>query len=236
MDKRSFIKWVRSWQWDAVKRALVDDSSLAEFADQSGMTPLHHCARTDGAKTGLNLTDSVKTAEALISYGADPNRVRVIMDEGHPFHATPLWFAVAWGKNPKLARALLDRGAAPDGNAVWAAIWDQDLEMAELLRSRGGNIEVVIDGQTPFLATVKSKRFKLVKWLVAHDADVNFQDKSGYTALHHAIVKNHTQAEIEELLKCGADPQVRANDGSSAASLAMALGKKKLARLFEAEY
>jgi ankyrin repeat protein len=176
VDKRSFIDSVRTWDWRAVEKALGEEPSLAEYTDQNGMAPLHHCARTNPNKSGLKVRDSVKTAQALISRGADPNKIRIIVDEEDRFPATPLWFAVAWGKNPTLARLLLENGATADDNAVWSAIWDQDLEMAKLLSSYGGNIDVVINGQTPLLATVKAKRLKLLKWLVTNGANINFRD------------------------------------------------------------
>src|SRR6185295_3913339 len=109
-----------------------------------------------------NVSESIATARVLLEAGADVNAIRVIIDDGEEFLATPLWYAVAWGKNLALARLLLETGAHPDNNAVGSAIWDQDLVMAELLRSHGGNINHKFRGETPLLRAVRGRRLRLL--------------------------------------------------------------------------
>jgi uncharacterized protein len=231
LDKRAFIKRVRSWESASVKLALRQEPSFATYKDQIGKTPLHHCAEINPQKFGLKVADSLKTARALLAAGADVNAIRVIIDDGEEFYASPLWYAVAWGKNPDLAHLLLENKARPDHNAVGSAIWDQDFRMAALLHSHGGNIDHEFRGETPLLRTVKAKRLKLLKWLIDNGADINFQDGKGYTALHYAANGNHTLAQAEALLQCGAKPKLKAKDGSTAISLSEAKGKAKLAQL-----
>lgn len=231
MDKRAFIQSVRNWQADAVRNALASDPGLANYADKIGKTPLHHCAEIDAKKFGLNLSASIDTAQALLLAGADLNAIRAIIDDGEEFHASPLWYAVAWGKNYDLARLLLESGARPDDNAAGSAIWDQDLRIAELLRTHGANIDHQSRGETPLLRTAKARRLKLLKWLIDHGADINFQDANGFSALHYAAKGTHTLVQVEELLSYGAKPQLKARDGSTPVTLAEAKGKPKLVRL-----
>src|SRR6185295_4382655 len=176
VDKRNFIKAARGWESSAVAEALVTEPALARYVDKIGKTPLHHCAEINPKKFRLNITESIATAKALLDAGADVNAVRVIIDDGEEFLATPLWYAVAWGKNLPFARLLLETGAHPDNNAMASAIWDQDLMMAELLRSHGGNIDHKAGGETPLLRTVKAKRFRLLNWLTENGADINAKD------------------------------------------------------------
>lgn len=211
--------------------ALVSERSLANYNDKIGKTPLHHCAEIDAKKFRLNVNDSVKTARALLSAGADVNAVRVIIDDGEEFYATPLWYAVAWGKNYDLAHLFLESGARADDNAIGSAIWDQSLKTAELLRRHEANIDHVSGGQTPLLRTVKARRMLLLKWLTDHGADINFQDTSGFTALHYAVMGSHTLAEIEELLGYGANPKLEAGNGKTTLALAQVTGKPKLVKL-----
>lgn len=232
MDKRAFIKQVRTWQATAVKKALADEPGLALFIDQAGKTPLHHCAGINGVDAQLSIADSLRTARALLSAGADVNADRVIMDEGEEFHARPLWYAVAWGKNFELAKLLLENGAEPVG-CMWATCWAQDEKMAQLLHSFGAAVDPVFHGQTPLLEIVKAKRFKLLKWLVDNGADVNFQDNQGFGALHYAVKRNHNLAQIEELLRYGASPKLVARDGVTPLSLARRQGKTKVVALLE---
>lgn len=211
--------------------ALETEPALARYADKIGKTPLHHCAEIDPKKFRLQVNDSIATAKALLDAGADVNAVRVIIDDGEEFLATPLWYAVAWGKNLPLVRLLLESGAHPDNNAMGSAIWDQDLLMAELLRSHGGNLDHKSGGETPLIRTVKAKRLGLLKWLLENGADINAKDSNGYTALHHAAKGSHTLAQVEELLKGGARPNLKAKDGMTPITLAESAGKKRLLEL-----
>jgi ankyrin repeat protein len=230
MDKKTFIKHIRRWEADIVKAALKEDPTFANFSDQNGKTPLHHCAEINAAKHGFDVADSVKTAKALIAAGADVNALRIIMDEGEEFHARPLWYAIAWGKNLQMTRLLLENGADTD-RWLGTAVWDQDLKMAELLLSNGAKIDPVFRGDTPLLQTVKSRRLKLLAWLVKNGANINYQDQKGYTALHYAVIGTHTIAEVEQLLKLGADPNLKGSDGKTPIDLAEQ--KPKLRALLE---
>jgi len=231
MDRRAFIKHVRCWDADAVSAALRDDDSLATFVDQSGKTPLHHCAGVNATDAKLSPKESVKTAKVLLDAGADVNAVRIIIDEGEEFHARPLWYAVAWGKNFELTRCFLERGAEPIG-CMWAACWAQDEKMARLLRSFDAEVDPTFQDETPLLQIVKSKRLKLLPWLVANGANINFQDQNGYSALHYAVKRNHNLQQIEQMLQLGANPELKARDGSSPASLAKRQGKTRVLALF----
>ena len=233
MDRRTFIRHVRTWDAHEITKALSDEPHLASHVDTIGKTPLHHCAGINARQIGQDVVRSIATATALMSAGADVNAVRIIIDGNEEFRATPLWYAIAWGKNPRLARFLLEHQAQPDDNAIRSAIWDQDLETAKLLLSFGGNIDQEIRQQTPLLETVKAKRFKMLDWLVKNGARINFQDGQGYSALHYALKRNHNFKQIEQLLCLGADPQLKARDGATPLSLAKRLGKTKLATLLE---
>jgi ankyrin repeat protein len=223
---------VRNWDFAAVESALAGDPALAAYRDQIGKTPLHHCSEINAEKTGLPGARSLKTARALVSAGADVNSVRIIMDEGQEFHARPLWYAVAWGKNIKLAQFLLDNGADPNG-CMWAAVWDQDLGMAKLLYSHGAQIDPVANDETPLLLAVKSRRFMLLDWLIDKGADINFSDSNGCSGLHHAIRKKYTAAQVKTLLDRGANPTLKAKDGSTPVSLAGDQGRTKLVALLK---
>ena len=231
MDKRQFISDVRNWNARAVAKAIAEAPELANFEDRSRKTPLHHCAGINAKDAGLPVRNSIETTKTLIEAGADVNAVRTILDDGEEFHATPLWYAVAWGRNLRLSRFLLEQGAKPNG-CMWAACWDQSVEMATLLRRFGAEVDPVFHDETPLLLIVKSKRMKLLPWLVANGANVNAQDKLGFTALHYAVKRNHNLKQMEQLLELGADPSLKARNGSSPMSLAEGAGKRKLVTLF----
>jgi ankyrin repeat protein len=230
MNKQAFIKQVRNWEFASVRKALAEEPALALHVDKNGKQPLHHCAGINAKEAKLAVADSLKTAKALIEAGADVNGVRIIIDDGEEFRATPLWYAVAWGKNFELSQLLLKEGAQPEG-CMWAVCWAEDEPMADLLHSFGAKIDPVFHDQTPLLEIVKAKRFGLLKWLVANGSNINFQDSHGYSALHYAIERNHNLAQIDELLRLRANPSLKARDGTTPMSLAKKLGKTKLAQL-----
>jgi len=82
---------------------------------------------------------------------------------------------------------------------MWAAVWDQNLRIAELLLSHGAEVNPVVHNEMPLLLVVKSKRLKLLDWLVKNGADLNFRDAKGYAALHHAIKRKYTAAQVKML-------------------------------------
>ena len=230
MDKREFIKHVRNWEARMVKKALKDNPELSTQIDRSGKSPLHHCAGVNPKKAKQEVRDSIETAKALLASGAEVNAVRIIMDEGEEFRATPLWYAAAWGENFDLVSFLLKNGSDPN-QCMWAAAWNNDLKLAKLLLSYGADIDPVFHHETPLLQIIKAKRLGMLDWLVKNGADINFQDDKGYTALHHAIRKGYSLAEVKELLNRGANPNLKAKDGNTSISLAAHHKKTKLKEL-----
>ncbi len=80
------------------------------------------------------------------------------------FKATPLWYAVAWGRNANLVSLLLRSGASPRG-CLWACVWADDLEMAKTLVKAGAPLNETIGGETPLEYAVRAKRPAFVKLL-----------------------------------------------------------------------
>lgn len=230
MDKQAFLKHVRNWDGDIVEKALAQDEQLANYIDQTGRSALHHCAATNHRKTRLPVAASIKTAATLLAHGADVNAIRIIIDEGEAFHASALWYAAAWGDNIELMKFLLENDSKPH-NCMWTVAWQQDQQMAELLLSHGAEIDPVAHNETPLLQIVKARRWKLLNWLVAQGANINFQDDKGFTALHYAVNRGYTLAQVTDLLKLGADASIKDNDGESAISLATSQKRTKLAEL-----
>jgi hypothetical protein len=136
------------WDVETVVAGLREDRALARVVDERGRTALHRCARTNGARDGREVGDSLLVAKALLASGADVNAVHDIPDEGGSFKATPLWYAVAWGRNPRLVKLLLGAGASPRG-CLWACVWADDVETARTLVKAGAPRAEVFDGETP---------------------------------------------------------------------------------------
>jgi hypothetical protein len=111
---------VRAFRWREVGETLAPRPDLLGAVDKKGRNWLHHCCRSPLA--GRDPADSIRIADLLIDLGLGLNAPA--FREGE-WQATPLWFAIAWGKNLPLAAHLLKRGANPNF-CLFAAIWNND--------------------------------------------------------------------------------------------------------------
>lgn len=157
MNRKTFFDAAAHWDAATVSAGLREDRSLAGVVDERGRTALHRCARTNGEKDGRDAADGLKVARALLAAGTDPNAVHDIPDEGGSFKATALWYAVAWGRNPRLVKVLLAAGARPRG-CLWACVWADDLEMAKTLVKAGAPLDEVVGGETPLAYARRMKK------------------------------------------------------------------------------
>jgi len=65
-------------------------------------------------------------------------------------------------------------------------------------------------------------RDKSIKWLLAHDADVNAKDSMGWTPLHHTACQGKVVL-TQSLLQCGADASLKNNKGKTPGMMAAVL-------------
>jgi ankyrin repeat protein len=162
MNRRKFFDAAGRWDVEVVRELLATEPALVHAVDERGRTALHRCARRNGAKDGGTPADGLAVAKALLAAGADPNAVHLIPDEEESFRATPLWYAVAWGRNPALVRVLLGAGAAPKG-CLWACVWAQESALAKALLAAGAPLDEVFNGETPLQYATRLKRAAFVK-------------------------------------------------------------------------
>ena len=136
----------------------------------------------------------------LLAHGLDLDAEAFTEDA---WKATPLWFAIARGRNLLLAEYLLERGCDPN-YALWAAAFNDDLEAIDLLVGYGAIVDdPSVPDETPFLSAVKVSHFQPAGRLLDHGADVNVQDPKGMTALHYMLKKQSDKAHFEMLVAHG---------------------------------
>jgi ankyrin repeat protein len=141
----------------------------------------------------------LRVVKRLLASGVDANA-------GDANGYTPLQYAVGSG-NVKLVRALLAAGAdvnarAADGyTALHAAAVDREVNIVELL---------LASGVTPLMCSVGSPYgdAKVSLALIRAGADVNAADLNGEAAFWIAATSSPLEV-VEEMLKKGADPNVR---------------------------
>ena len=205
MSKTALFEAAKRWDAAKVTRLSGDVPDLVRAVDSRGRTALHLCAGQSVKDDDDPATASIATAMALIRAGADVNAVHEIPDDAEIFAATPLWYAVARGKNLPLVKALLRAGANPD-YCLWAAVWANDLRLLKVLLRAGSRTELTFDGETPLIYAARLGRERMIPDLLRAGAIAAVKDAKGMTSLDYALKKRLSDRLI---LALGGTPPVK---------------------------
>lgn len=135
------------------------------------------------------------------------------------WQATPLWFAIAWGRNLALAGHLLQRGASPE-HSLFAAAWNDDRAAIRLLLRHGARIEGAPGaGETPLFGAIAWSRFGPAEELLQAGAAPDFRDPKGRTALHMMIAKGSAPGHFAMFVRAGARGDIPDAEGRTAIDL-----------------
>src|SRR5262245_25719806 len=216
---------VRSMDSRGVARALKENAELLKYRDAKGRNWLHLCCGVDIGADQRKAADSIRTAEVLVDQGLSIDQEA--FTEGK-WRATPLWFAIARGRNLRLAEYLLKRGSNPN-YCLWAAAFNRDIRAIRLLVRHGADVndssvDDLAENESPFLGAIKWSHFEAAEELLKLGADVNYQDRRGMTALHYMLKKGSDKRYFAMLIAHGARGDLRNLEGVCAAEL---MRKKK---------
>jgi uncharacterized protein len=206
---------VRAFDWAGLDAALDAKPALLAARDKRGRNWLHLCCATPVGE-GRTAEASLRTADRLLARGLgldDP-----AFTEG-AFQATPLWHAIAWGRNLMLAEHLLRRGASPE-HCLFAAAWNNDRAAIRLLVAHGATVEYDgAPGESPLLGAVRWSRFGPAEELLEAGADPNFRDPDGMTALHYMLKKGSDKAHFRLFARFGARGDIADAAGRTAVDI-----------------
>jgi ankyrin repeat protein len=192
---------------------------------------LHIACSADCKKLRVHESAAVRIADLLLDRGIDIESY--VLDRSCDARCTPLFFAVARGRNTSLIKHLLKRGASvrnSPGGCLFAAGWYDDVKHLDLLLCAGADIDPVVGG-TPFLACWTWKKFEAAKFLASKGANINYQEpKKGRTALHLGIEKEYDPALLKWLVQHGASPDIKDKEGVTARERASRKRDKKWLR------
>jgi hypothetical protein len=225
VSKTKLLAMVKALDSSGVAQALRESPALIDYRDKRGRNWLHLCCGIDIKGSEKRASDSIKIAAALLAAGIAIDQEAFV--EGK-WKATPLWFAVARGRNLRLAEYLLKRGANPN-YCLFAAAWNHDVAAIRLLVRHGAEVDDLSavdlnENETPFLGAIKWSRFEAAEELLKHGAEVNFQDRKGMTALHYMLKKGSDKKYFAMLIAHGARGDLKNQDGVTVAEL---MRKKK---------
>ena len=211
--KTSLTGAVRRFDIPRVLGGLEETPDLLSHVDERGRNWLHLTASISlPDHPELRPEDSIELASQLITRGLPINGAA--FTEGS-WQATPLWFAVARGRNRPLATWLLESGSTPE-HCLWAAAFRSDEAMLRLLIKHGASLEAVAEGETPLLGAIKVSRFDSARVLLAAGANPNYVDSKGMTALHYMLKKGSDPEHFELLAGYDARGDIPGPDGRTA--------------------
>lgn len=208
-SRTQLLESVKNLRWREVEASLAAHPSLTAYRDDRGRNFLHICCGVNVSEKKLAPSQSVRTADVLLSAGIDINEEAF---REHNWKATPLWYAVSRGQNLPLAKHLLQRGSDPN-HCLWAAAFRDDVAAITLLLAHGADIDPVAEDETPFLSAVKTSHFRAAEALLERGANVNVQDSHGMTALHYMLKKDSDKRHFRMLLRYGARGDLKDEKG-----------------------
>ena len=230
-SKTAMLLLVKELRWKEVRDGLNANPDLIGVRDKRGRTWLHLACGVDITKRQATaVRNSIKLAEILLERGLDINDAAFTEEN---FRATPLWFAIAFGKNIELVRCLLNRGSDPN-YCMFAAAYNDDAAAIRLLAQNGADIDPEAEGATPLLFAVQWSRFKAAEELLKRGADPNYQDSKGMTALHSMLKKGVDKKYVSMILGYGAKTDIKNKAGASPAAIMMKKRDPDFRRMLEA--
>lgn len=185
MSKTALFKAAWAWDTATLRRVLERSPALVEVLDASGRRALHVCAKRPWPEHKAESAQGLETLHWLIEAGTPADVIQPIPEDREIFPATPLWYAVAHGRNPVMTRVLLDLGCSPE-HCLYAAVWNDDVDILQMLITAGAPLERRAEGATPLLYAARLGREASVRVLLASGADSAAVDRKGLNALQLA--------------------------------------------------
>ena len=215
MSKTRLLEAVQKLDLTTTKALLKTKPALLNVWNRQGRNILHLACGANVKKLGVPETKAARLVNFLLDQGMEIEQPGLSGRDP----CTPLFFAVAFGRNLTVVNLLIKRGARPErapGGGLFAAGWWEDLKILDVLLRHGAQIDVVVGG-TPFMACWMWRRFEAAKHLVVKGANVNFQDpRNGKTALLYGVEREYEPALLKWLVQHGASPDIKDNSGITA--------------------
>ncbi len=197
-SKSALFAAAKRWAAATIASILATAPELVAATDPKGRAAIHLACAVRPGGPDLGEPDGIATVAALLDAGAGlETEVPMDEDEGD-FRATPLWYAVARGENPKLVQFLLGRGADAS-TCLWAAVWRDDAVLCGALLDAKPRLDLRAHGETPIVYAARLRRLRTLELLIEAGADPGIADAQGRTAVDIALERRLPQPIIDRL-------------------------------------
>ncbi|KAI4178442.1 MAG: hypothetical protein L6R41_008388 [Letrouitia leprolyta] len=192
--------------------ALPSSQTLNREQPSSAHRPIRNGKRNKDKELGIALYHAVKredvrTCEALLQAGADPN--------ARPTWETPAIVEATKKGNLPILQMLVDHGsdingnALGDGTALYQAVSKGKTDMAKLLLNYGADPNKCPLGQDPLLCKAVKKQYSgILDLLLQYETNIDDAPPGGVTAMYTAAKQGETKV-VKQLLATGAKPDAR---------------------------
>lgn len=173
---------------------------------------------------------NIPLVRTLLLIGADPNA-----QDSNKF--TPLHEAISTN-NYDMTELLLEKGANPNainvfGKSIFTSSIFSDLKLIELLIKRGADLEFRnSNAETPMFMALFQGRLPVAKLLFRNGAKITSIGPGDKAVLHMTSITRDL-GFVEEILKSGADPNVKSSNGDTPLKVAEKHGEKDLISLLK---
>lgn len=229
------------WGSQETVKLLLECGADVKVQDACKYTPLHWAARkgeTDivtlllaqnadvhakdiEGKTPLHMARNREIVNLLLMHGAD-------ITAQDMFGNMPLHDAAA------CAIAPFSQTIRPDLIEVVAALLEHGADTSALTNTHTNPLHYAVicaDSENWCIPQQNDPNVAIIKLLLSFKANVNIQDKEGWTPLHLAALHNHARM-IPLFLEHGADLHAKAHDGQTPLSVAIAQSNLEIVQLF----
>lgn len=201
------IQAARYSKTEIIKLLLSKGADLNAQSKQ-GVTALHIAASQS----------HLEIVKILLEYGASVADIRITPDRDFP---------TASQKKVNNTKVLTEYYKSP----LLRASEIGNTEIIKLLLSRGANVNARnIIGRTPLIEAYPYK--EAIEALLDYGADIDAQDRKGWTALMHAIWDRNYES-VRLMLSRGANVDIKNNDDKTAMDIAYEIGDNKMVKLLQ---
>ena len=208
-SKTALTGLVRQLDADAFLAGVDASPELLPHRDDRGRGWMHLACSVDAEAKGLAPERAVEIARGLLARGAEIDDPAFTEARGARRRSGTRSRAGEVGRSSGSSSA---RAPRPE-HCLWAASFNEDLDLLAMLIEAGASLEAVAEDETPLFGAVKYGKFGAAEVLLRAGSDPDWRDSRGRTALHCMLAMRRPIETFELLVRHGARADIAGPDG-----------------------